>query len=112
MFCILCIGVALSAEAEIGQFRTDRICQNGHKHVKNFCPRWDWSPPPQDYGADALPTEPQLLTIILPIIAECDRNAVMRFTANKNVALSASAITSQGLSLKKFNCMRNECRDL
>ena len=111
MFCLRLrgIGVALSAEAEIGQFRTDRVCQNGHKHVKNFCPRWDGSLPPQDYGADALPTEPQLLTIILPIIAECDRNAVMRFTANKNVALSASA---QGLSLKKFNCMRNECRDL
>ena len=31
-------GVALSAEAEAGQFRTDRACQSGHKHVENIVP--------------------------------------------------------------------------
>ena len=27
-------GVALSAEAEVGQFRTDLVCRSGHKHVE------------------------------------------------------------------------------
>ena len=39
--------------------------------------------------ADALPTKPQLYMTALGLIAECDRNAAMRFTANKIVAFSA-----------------------
>ena len=58
------------------------------------CPRWDSYPRPLDYGADILPTEPQLLLIIGRIIAESYRVAAMRFSANKNVALSAGAITA------------------
>ena len=38
--------------------------------------------------------QPQLQLTIMQIIAECDGNAAMRFAANKNVALSASAITA------------------
>ena len=31
------IGVALSAEAETGRFRTDHVCRSGQKHVKKSC---------------------------------------------------------------------------
>ena len=41
-------GVALSAEAEAGQFCTDRVCRKGHKHVRKSCPRWDSNPRPHD----------------------------------------------------------------
>ena len=44
--------------------------------------------------ADALPTEPRLLMITMGIIAESYRNAAVRFTTNKNVALSASTIAA------------------
>ena len=76
-------GVALSAEAEVGQFRTDRICRSGHKHVENTCPRWDSNPRPQDWGADALPIEPRQLLITSQIFAESVRYAAMRLSANK-----------------------------
>ena len=72
-------GVNLSAEAEVGQFCTDRVCQSGHKLVSH---------------ADDLPSEPRQLMTTLVIIAECYRNAAMRFTANKNVALPASPIAA------------------
>ena len=44
----------------------------------------------------ALPTEPrlQMSSLVIYVIAECDRNAAMRLTANKNFALSASTITA------------------
>ena len=51
-------------------------------------------PKTEVYGADALPSELQLQLINLYIIAERHRDAAMRFTANKNVALSASAIAA------------------
>ena len=62
--------------------------------MEKSCPRWDSNPRPQDLGADALPTEPRLLMITMGIIVECERNAAMRFTANKNVALSANTIAA------------------
>ena len=83
-------GVALSAEAEVGQCRADRVCRDGHQHVKNWWPRWDSNPRPHDYGAVVLPTEPRMHMIIIATIAECRRYAAMRFTANKIVALSAN----------------------
>ena len=56
--------------------------------------RWDSNSRPQDQGAGALPAEPWLLMITMGTFAECDRNVVIRFTANKNVALSASTVTA------------------
>ena len=87
-------GVALSAEAEVGQFRTDRVCRSGYRHVEKSYPWWESNPQPQELGANALPSEPRQLMITKVIIAEFDRNAAMRFTANKNVALSASPIAA------------------
>ena len=57
-------GVALSAETEIGQFRSDRVCRSGHKHVEICSPRWDPNPQSHNWQADALPTEPRQLLII------------------------------------------------
>ena len=57
-------------------------------NVEKSCPKWDSNSRPQGYGADALPAEP------VAIIAYCEVNAAMRFTANKNVALSASAVAA------------------
>ena len=52
------------------------------------------NPGPLKSMADALPSEPRPLMITLVIIAEYHRNAAMRFTANKNVAFSASTIAA------------------
>ena len=49
------IGVALSAETEIGSFRSDRTWWSLHKHLEKSCPKWDSNPWPQDYVADVLP---------------------------------------------------------
>ena len=61
---------------------------------KKACPWWDSNPRLQDLGADTLPTETWFLMISHSIIAECCPSAAMRFTANKNVALSVSTITA------------------
>ena len=62
--------------------------------MKKSCLRWDTNPRSLDQVADALPAEPRLLLLSWYIIAECDRSAAMRFTANKIVAVSASAVTA------------------
>ena len=87
-------GVVLSAEAEVGYCRTNRVCRSGHKHVEKCWPRWDSNQRPPELWADAIPTEPRLHMISLTLIAECGRYAAMRFTANKIVALSASTIAA------------------
>ena len=58
-------------------------------------PWWDLNAQTHDHTADALPTEPRPLMISMAIIGKCHRNGAMRFTDNKNVALSASTITAE-----------------
>ena len=54
------IGVALSAEAETGQFCTDHVCRSGQKHVKKSCHDRTQNPCTQDLGSCS-PFEPQPL---------------------------------------------------
>ena len=69
---------------------------SGHKHVKEFCLRRHSNPRLHSYRAGALPAEPrqQMIYTHCQRFADCGRNATMRFTVNKNVALSASTITA------------------
>ena len=69
--------------------------RSGHKHVKNLVQSEAETHNHNEWGADALPAEPRLLLILLVIIAECDRYAAMRLTANYNVALSDSTLGAQ-----------------
>ena len=69
--------------------------RSGHKHVKNLVQGEAQTHDLNEWGADALPAEPRLLLILLVIIAECDRYAAMRLTANYNVALSDSTLGAQ-----------------
>ena len=62
---------------------------------KNFCPRWELNPQPHDWGGGRLSTSwATAADDYIGITEECYRNGAMRFTANKNVALSASTVTA------------------
>ena len=75
--------------------RSDNFAPTGYAEVganimKKSCTRLDLNPRPHSYRADALPVEPQWHVIPYGWFAEFCRNATMRFTANKNVALRAN----------------------